>query len=198
MEVPGQNTKSRPAIRAQYRFRSRLGSPYTSAVRVTRHDYSQSSRFFASNVNEQQLQERGKEESDAERVHGCCRLCHVLVENKWVRRFFRVCAVVNLLSLMFSSSLYQCDSIDPSQVNGTDNGTDPSQDAECHKVFVQYVIITSIDFVLAVIYTVQFVVRINYGVFIRKKKVSYIHVASCFCSEKGQCHNFCVCLHGRM
>ena len=155
MEIP---TKRRPTLRAEYRFRSRLGSPYTG-VHATGQEFSLSSRFNTTSLNvHHQLHGTTKEESDGERVRGC-RLCplHFLVENKWVRRFFRVCAVLNLLSLMFSASFYTC-------------LRDDSED--CDKVFVQYATITSIDFVLALIYTVQTLARLNYAIYIRTRKVS--------------------------
>lgn len=68
----------------------------------------------------------------------------LLVEKRSVRQFFRLCAVVNVLSLMCSGPFMDCE-------------------AEGYDCFVQYVTIASVDFVLSVLFTMQLVARLQYA-----------------------------------
>lgn len=102
-----------------------------------------------------------KEEEEAEQIpsRGSCYGCHLLVENKATRRLFRVCAVLNLISLVFSAPLTRrCNKGDKHCFDG---------------VFAQLVIITVLDFVLALLYTLQIYVRFQYSLYRwqRKKQV---------------------------
>lgn len=95
-----------------------------------------------------------KEEEEAEQIpsRGSCYGCHLLVENKAARRLFRVCAVLNLISLVFSAPLRSC--------------TTGENDKDCFNgVFAQLVIITVLDFVLALLYTLQTSVRFQYSLY---------------------------------
>ena len=98
-----------------------------------------------------------KEEEEAEQIpsRGSCYGCHLLVENKVARRLFRVCAVLNLISLVFSAPLRRCN----------------EGDEDCfYGVFAQLVIITVLDFVLALLYTLQTYVRLQYSLYRWRRK----------------------------
>ena len=112
---------------------------------------------------------KGEEEEIEQRSdRGSCRGCHFLVENKIARRLFRVCAVLNLISLVFSAPLTRCNS-DECSANVTD----------CYNsIFIQLVVITILDFLLAVIYTVQTYVRFQYSLYQRERR-KQVHVCTC-------------------
>lgn len=93
-----------------------------------------------------------KEEVEQRSGRGSCYGCHFIVENKVARRLFRVCAVLNLISLVFSAPLNRCDV----------HQCRPEIRDCCDKIFIQLVIITIVDSLLAVIYTVQTYVRFQY------------------------------------
>ena len=109
-----------------------------------------------------------EEEVDQRPIRGNCYGCHFLVENKLARRLFRVCAVLNLISLVFSAPLRQCD---PAGGN----------EQFCDHVFVQLIIIAVVDFLLAILYSLQTYVRFQYSLYQyqRKKQVCGLHVKAC-------------------
>lgn len=94
-----------------------------------------------------------EEEVELRPGRGSCYGCHFLVENKIARRLFRVCAVLNLISLALSAPLKRCDP-----------GTQCSQSVRdcCDDVLIQLIIITILDSLLAIIYTIQTYVRFQY------------------------------------
>lgn len=103
-----------------------------------------------------------------------CYTCNTLLERHWVKKFFRVCAVFNLLSLAFSAPLRVCsergNSTEPDGGNSTDI---PGEN--CEGVFIQFVVIAVADVILALLYTVQLLLRVQYTVFLcfrRDKRVS--------------------------
>ena len=100
----------------------------------------------------------GEEEVEQRPARGSCYGCHFLVENKIARRLFRVCAVLNLISLVFSAPLRSCE---------------PGMQKYCDHVFAQLVIITVLDLLLAILYTIQVYVRFQYSLYqhIKKKQV---------------------------
>ena len=113
-----------------------------------------------------------------------CFLCRIQVESKVIRFLFRICAVINLLSLVFSAPLFMCPK-DPMAQNASlmpsDSLTDliktPSMFRNssemlqgCYSVFVQFSLITVIDFTLAVFYTLQTLARIEYAIYLRRNK----------------------------
>ena len=105
---------------------------------------------------------KGEEEEIERRPgRGSCYGCHFLVENKVARRLFRVCAVLNLISLMFSAPWKRCD---PPQECDPDVWGDC-----CDLIFVQLVIITILDTLLALVYTIQTYVRFQYSLYQREK-----------------------------
>ena len=82
-----------------------------------------------------------------------CFPCHYLVERRWARRLFRVLAVFNLTSLIFASPLKKC--------------SGDSED-DCTGVRIQFVVIACVDFMLAVLYTLQTLLRIEYSIYLRR------------------------------
>ena len=113
-----------------------------------------------------------------------CFLCRIQVESKTIRFLFRICAVINLLSLVFSAPLFMCPPVpgpmaqnasallrrlinDPSHFSGVDKGM---RLQDCYSVFVQFSFITVIDFALAVFYTLQTLARIEYAIYLRRSK----------------------------
>ena len=98
-----------------------------------------------------------------------CYTYSTLLGRHWVKKFFRVCAVFNLLSLAFSAPLRVC----PEMKDGQ-NVTDTSGE-DCDGVFIQFVIIAAADVILALLYTLQLLMRIQYTVFLcfgKNKRVS--------------------------
>ena len=67
----------------------------------------------------------------------------LLVEKRRVRQFFRLCAVVNVLSLTCSGPFMRCEG--------------------GYSCTAQFVIIACVDFVLSVLFTVQLVARLQYA-----------------------------------
>ena len=82
--------------------------------------------------------------------------CRALVEKRPFRVFYRVCALLNVLSLLFSAPLLVCTSREH-DVN------------DCYGVFVQFTFIACVDFVLCVVYTLQTAVRLHYAVHLYQK-----------------------------
>ena len=74
-----------------------------------------------------------------------CYFCITLLEKHSVRKFFQICAAFNLLSLMFSAPLRVCERMEGSATN----------ESRCEGVFIQFVVITVADLVLAILYTLQ-------------------------------------------
>lgn len=116
---------------------------------------------------EQGLLKGSDEETEQKSDRGSCYGCHFLVENKVARRIFRVCAVINLISLAFSAPLYDCS---------------PDNESDCDRVFVQLIIITVLDFFLALLYTIQTYVRFQYSLYQhwrRRQVCSFIKTIVC-------------------
>lgn len=110
------------------------------------------------------------EDDDDQAGSGKCHTWNTLLERRSVRRFFRVCAVLNLLSLAFSAPLRVCPPITEEGQGGN------STDGSCDGVFVQFVVIAVVDLILAVLYTVQLIMRLQYNIFVwytHRKKVMY-------------------------
>lgn len=97
-----------------------------------------------------------------------CFLCRIQVELSCSRLFFQIFAVINFLSLIFSGPLIEC----KSQVNTTNS----TPTAECNAVFIQFVTITVVDLVLAIVYTLHTLARIEYAIHLRFKKKNKVHV----------------------
>ena len=110
--------------------------------------------------------EEGSGEDDSAR-HLRLEKCVTLVEKKRVRQFFRLCAVVNVLSLMASGPFQPCRSM------RTDNRNETNYDC-----FPQFVTIACVDFVLSVLFTIQLVARLQYAWWQRKiaSKVSDLKI----------------------
>ena len=111
----------------------------------------------------------GEEEEELLRsTGGKWRSCYVLVEKRRYRQFFRFCAFVNILSLLFSPPFQYRQCVDPDQE--ADRQTTIT---DCTVVFTQFVFATCVDFVLSLIYTLQTAVRVHYAVYLNKnRKVS--------------------------
>ena len=110
------------------------------------------------------------EDDDDQAGSGKCHTCNTLLERRSVRRFFRVCSVLNLLSLAFSAPLRVCP-LPAAEGNSTE------EDKSCEGVFIQFVVIAVVDLILAVLYTVQLVMRLQYNIFVwytHRKKVTYL------------------------
>ncbi len=113
-----------------------------------------------------------------------CFFCRIQVESKTIRLLFRFCAIFNILSLVFSAPFFIC----PKDLPGTPSlplGSSPGGNLShnefdglksCNNVFIQYSIITVVDFLLAVFYTLQTLARIEYLIYLRRtksRKVNY-------------------------
>lgn len=81
----------------------------------------------------------------------CCYNMSTLLEKQWVIQFFRGCAVLNLLSLACSSPWRVC--------NKTSMPSEELQSMveDCNGVFLQFVIIASVDLVVSIVYTIHLV-----------------------------------------
>lgn len=101
-----------------------------------------------------------------------CFLLRVQVEWSCSRLFFRIFAVINFLSLIFSGPLFECK---PSGVDSLPNASDENS-SQCNAVFIQFVTLTAVDFILAIVYTLQSLARLEYAVhlMLKKRKVSRI------------------------
>lgn len=102
-----------------------------------------------------QRREEGSGEDDSTR-HLCSEKCVTLVEKRRVRQFFRLCAVVNVLSLMASGPFQSC------SLNTR------APDDTGYDCFPQFVTIACVDFVLSVLFTIQLVARLQYAWWYRK------------------------------
>ena len=85
----------------------------------------------------------------------CCYSMSVLLEKPWVTQFFRICAVLNLLSLACSSPWRVC------------SGSSEEERGNCEGVFYQFVVIASVDFIVSIVYTVQLILVIQSVLFHR-------------------------------
>ena len=118
--------------------------------------------------------ELGLREADEDVEEGTRQRCwpffRVFVEKKYMRQLFRydwhyfarppsilvmfscsMCAFVNLLSLIFSAPFLEC----------------PKDGKRC---FVWFVVIACVDFIVSIIYTIQFIARIEYAIYLRVQK----------------------------
>ncbi len=115
-----------------------------------------------------------------------CFLCRIQVESKRLRLLFGLCAIINILSLVFSAPLFVCREVLPSTLSlpglapqGSSSSINLSSTQinnldSCNKVFIQYVLITVVDFLLAVFYTLQTLARIEYLIYLRRTKSSKV------------------------
>ena len=75
--------------------------------------------------------------------------CHHLLDNRIATWLFRVCAMINLLSLIFSAPLTDCHRHD-------------GEMRHCNNVLIQLVIITVVDFLLALLYSSHLCIWFHY------------------------------------
>ena len=106
------------------------------------------------------------EEEDEQSGSNRCYTCNTLLERRSVRWFFSLCAVLNLLSLVFSAPLRMCEPEGIANCTQWGNGTSTESGGDCTGVFAQFVVIAIVDFVLAIFYTIQLVLRLQYAVFL--------------------------------
>ncbi len=117
-----------------------------------------------------------------------CFFCRIQVESKTLRLLFGLCAVINILSLVFSAPLFVCDHIPdenltlpsltpPGPNSSFGNFTDALQ--SCNNVFIQYTLIAAVDFLLAVFYTLQTLARIEYLIFLRRTRSNKVNLLLC-------------------
>ena len=172
MEYPGGLETSRvktryverPARKRRYHERPSRYASYSTSVSLDQ-EISRDEEEAEDPVNvhvpalEQTVgqREEGSGEDDSTR-HLCSEKCVTLVEKRRVRQFFRLCAVVNVLSLMASGPFQSCRS-NMTNMRNNDTGYD---------CFPQYVTIACVDFVLSVLFTVQLVARLQYAWWYRK------------------------------
>lgn len=121
--------------------------------------------------------EEDEDQSGAER----CYTCSTLLERHWVKKFFRVCAVFNLLSLAFSAPLRVC----TERKNGGNNTDMPGED--CEGVFIQFVVIAAADVILALLYTTQLLMRVQYTAFLCFRRDKRVRERGC-CFSALTCH----------
>ena len=108
----------------------------------------------------------GEEEEELLRsTGGKWRSCYVLVEKRYYRQFFRFCAVVNIVSLLFSPPLLYRQCVDPDPQTSIGN-----RQTNCTAVFAQFVFAACVDFVLSLIYTLQTAVRVHYAIYLNKNR----------------------------
>ena len=88
---------------------------------------------------------QGAESEDRVCSKRCCYTYNTLLERPWVGKLFRWLSVINLLSLACSSPWQVCKQGSSSEWN------------ECKGVFLQFVIITFVDFVVSVVFTIQLI-----------------------------------------
>ncbi len=118
------------------------------------------------------------DQSGEKQSRNWCFFCRIQVESKTIRLLFRFCAIFNILSLVFSAPLFICPKNlpdTPSLPLGSSRGGNFSSNEvdglqSCNKVFIQYALITVVDFLLAVFYTLQTLARIEYLIYLRRTK----------------------------
>ena len=109
------------------------------------------------------------EEEEDQAASGKCYTCNTLLERRSVRRFFCLCAVLNLLSLAFSAPLRVCSNLPEAEgTNCTKFLVKNGSGEDCKGVFIQFVVIAVVDFIVAILYTFQFVLRMQYTIFLCK------------------------------
>lgn len=170
MEYPGGLETSRgktryverPARKRRYHERPSRHASYSTSISLDQ-EISRDEEETEDPVNvhvpalEQTVAQReeGSGEDDSTR-HLCSEKCVTLVEKRRVRQFFRLCAVVNVLSLMASGPFQSC------RLNTR------APDDTGYDCFPQFVTIACVDFVLSVLFTVQLVARLQYAWWYRK------------------------------
>lgn len=83
------------------------------------------------------------------------KLFHAMIEQRKVRVFFRVCATVNVLSLIFSAPLLNCEE-------------------ERDSCRITFVVIATVDLVLSILYSIHAIARMEYASYLyKKRKVSW-------------------------
>lgn len=129
--------------------------------------------------SEPEEQEEDDEEQGGE---DRCYACNTLLERRSVRKFFRFCAVFSLLSLAFSAPLRVCSEAVGSNSSSSSSMDLPEEEEEdCEGVFIQFVVITAVDLILALIYTVQLGMRIQYTTFLCSRKSNRVCGGACGC-----------------
>ena len=93
----------------------------------------------------------GKDEEEDQVNSERCYTCNTLLERRYIKRFFRICAVLNLLSLAFSAPLRVCTKND---------------DDKCDAVVIQFIVIAVVDLIVAILYTLQLFMRTQYTIFL--------------------------------
>lgn len=134
-----------------------------------------------------------------------CFLCRIQVESKTLRLLFGLCAIINILALMFSAPLFICPeglpetlslpSLAPrsSSSSGNLSYTQFDDDLQsCNNVFIQFSLITVVDFLLAVFYTLQTLARIEYLIYLRRSKSTKVTTTSELCTT---CNYYCTCIY---
>lgn len=106
--------------------------------------------------SEGELRDGEDEEELLNSASGKWRSCYVLVEKRIYRQFFRFCAVVNILSLLLSPPFKYRQCKEDSKV--------------CDAVRAQFIVVTCVNLVLGLIYTLQTGVRVHYAFYLRKNK----------------------------
>lgn len=170
MEYPGGLETSRgktryverPARKRRYHERPSRYTSYSTSISLDQ-EISRDEEEAEDPVNvhvpalEQTVAQReeGSGEDDSTR-HLCSEKCVTLVEKRRVRQFFRLCAVVNVLSLMASGPFQPC------RLNTR------APDDTGYDCFPQFVTIACVDFVLSVLFTIQLVARLQYAWWYRK------------------------------
>lgn len=84
--------------------------------------------------------------------------------------FHSVCAFVNVLSLIFSVPFVVCDNERKDDYIGGSGGGQENDSGRCDKLFVWFVVITCIDFVVSVVYTLQLIARVECAIYLRVHK----------------------------
>ena len=148
--------------------RVRTPSPRRGAIRRGSVTFDHQTSIFPEKGEgeEEQGLLKGSDEETEHVERGSCFGCHFLVNNKIARRLFRVSAVINLISLAFSAPLPSCN---------------PNiEENNCDRVFIQFVVITVLDLLLALLYSVQTYVRFQYGLYEhwRRRKVCTVYAHS--------------------
>ena len=88
--------------------------------------------------------------------------------------FHSVCAFVNVLSLIFSAPFVACDNDD--YIEGSGSGDLENDSGRCDRLFVWFVVITCIDFIVSIVYTLQLIARVECAIYLRihKDRVSVV------------------------
>ena len=172
MATRGLSRQTRVTKRPPHTVNKDGGTPSPRHGRRGSVTFEHQTSVYAENSESQERQgvlKGTEEEEEVEQRPGrrSCYGCHFLVENKVARRLFRVCAVVNLISLVFSAPLLVCN-------------PEEGEKEDCKDVFIQLVFVTILDFLLALIYTIHTYIRFQYSLYLyhqrKKKQVSASHL----------------------